>query len=322
MTLAKKVIIGTGDALSAPFLALGGAFLKFSARFNANLRASRFVLDKLGVAVLPHHYYTPVVFEDDIDVGLLTERTLPGLDLNEAQQLELVSQFKYRDELLAIPRIATRPDQYGFNNPSFKSGDAEFLYDFVRHFKPHRIVEVGSGQSSLIIEMALKQNKSEDSKYNCEHICIEPYEQPWLEKLGIQIIRKKVQDVDTSLFTKLEKNDILFIDSSHMIRPQGDVVYQYLHILPLLIDGVVIHAHDVFTPNDYLKEWIVDERRLWNEQYLLEALLTGGNRFEVLAAVNWLTHHHSDKLGDAAPVLLSEPGREPGSFWFRSRAPR
>jgi hypothetical protein len=117
----------------------------------------------------------------------------------------------------------------------------------------------------------IHQNHRDDPGYTCEHICIEPYEAQWLEKLDVTTIREPVERLDKSLFRSLEKNDILFIDSSHMIRPQGDVLFEYLEILPILQSGVLIHIHDIFTPKDYLEEWLSQEVRFWNEQYLLEA---------------------------------------------------
>jgi hypothetical protein len=110
----------------------------------------------------------------------------------------------------------------------------------------------------------------------------------------------------------LEANDILFIDSSHVIRQQGDVEHEYLRLLGLLRPGVIIHAHDIFTPRDYPAAWVLEDRGLWNEQYLLEAFLSFNDSFEVLAALNYLSHEHRDALCNACPILVKEPGREPG----------
>ena len=92
-----------------------------------------------------------------------------------------------------------------------------------------------------------------------------------LEKIGVTVIRQKVEGLGKAVFAELEKGDILFIDSSHIIRPQGDVLFEYLESLPSLNRGVIVHIHDIFSPKDYLKEWVTNEVRFWNEQYLLEA---------------------------------------------------
>lgn len=114
---------------------------------------------------------------------------------------------------------------------------------------------------------------------------------------------------------ELGAGDLLFVDSSHMIRPQGDVLTEHLQIFPRLSKGVYVHIHDIFTPKDYPNEWIVDEVRFWNEQYLLEALLTNTTRYQVVAALNYLKNNHFNKLAERCPYLTEE--REPGSFYFK-----
>ena len=145
----------------------------------------------------------------------------------------------------------------------------------------------------------------------------EAFEQPWLEELGIRIIRRRVEECEIDLFTSLDRNDILFIDSSHVIRPQGDVLFEYLEVLPLLKPGVFVHIHDIFTPRDYPHDWVVDRIRLWNEQYLLEAFLSFNTQFRVVGALNFLKYHHPDALGEQFPMIRAAiEQREPGSFWI------
>ena len=252
--------------------------------------------------------------------ALHAERALIGLNLNQAGQFKLLKEFKYRDELLAIPPEKASPATFGYRNESFPVGDAEYLYNMIRHFKPRRIVEVGSGNSTLMARLAIAKNESEDPQYTCEHICIEPYEQPWLEEIGVTVIRERVELCSPEVVSALAADDILFIDSSHVIRPQGDVVHIYLGLLSRLQQGVVVHAHDIFTPRDYLANWVLNERRMWNEQYLLEAFLSFNPAFEIIGAVNWLARNHMEKLNDACPLLVQHGG-SPGSFWFRRILP-
>lgn len=103
----------------------------------------------------------------------------------------------------------------------------------------------------LVAIAALQKNSEEQSGYQCRHVCIEPYEMPWMEQSGVEVIRARVETVDQTVFRELEAGDILFIDSSHMIRPQGDVLCEFLELLPILRKGVIVHVHDVFTPRDY-----------------------------------------------------------------------
>jgi hypothetical protein len=128
--------------------------------------------------------------------------------------------------------------------------------------------------------------------------------------------RLSVEEVDIEIFKALKKDDILFVDSSHIIRPQGDVLVEYLEILPQLNPGVIIHIHDIFTPKDYLDEFIFTNHYMWNEQYLLEALLTNTNSFKIIGAVNYLKHHYPEQLSAKCPILKDQAYREPGSFWM------
>ena len=184
----------------------------------------------------------------------------------------------------------------------------------IRLFKPKRIIEIGSGSSTLMAKNAIYKNKSESNDYICEHICIEPYEQPWLNHIGVKVIRKKVETIELNFFSSLKKNDILFIDSSHIIRPQGDVLFEYLEILPSLNEGVIVHIHDIFTPKDYLDEWFSEY--FWNEQYLLEAFLSFNKDFRIIGATNYLSHKYNVQFSEKCPVYKMQVGREPGSFWI------
>lgn len=171
---------------------------------------------------------------------------------------------------MKIFQLKTTDDlHFYFNNGAFESGDAEYWYQLIRLKKPKKIFEVGSGNSTLMAINAIRKNREENADYKCEYVCIEPYEMPWLEKTEVTVIRKKVENVDISFFSELGEGDILFIDSSHIIRPDGDVLFEYLQLLPTLKKGVIVHVHDIFSPRNYLDEWLRDDVRFWNEQYLL-----------------------------------------------------
>ena len=83
-----------------------------------------------------------------------------------------------------------------------------------------------------------------------------------------------MEECPLRLFESLRAGDILFIDSSHVIRSGNDVEYEYFEIIPRLRPGVVIHIHDIFLPLRYQEDWMRKELIFWNEQYLLEAMLT------------------------------------------------
>ena len=243
---------------------------------------------------------------------------MPGVDMNEDKQISFLQSFDYSKELRQLPvEFPGKEGVFYFNNSAFGTGDSEILYSIVRKFKPKKIIEIGSGFSTLIAKEAIQANRIEsEGQYECEHICIEPYEMPWLENAGVTLLRKKFEDVGKEIFLQLEEGDILFIDSSHIIRPQGDVLMEYLEILPLIKSGVLVHIHDIFTPRDYMDEWLYnDPVHFWNEQYLLEAFLTCNDKYRVLLAANYMFHKNYGLMSKRCPMLNEK--REPGSFWIQ-----
>jgi len=314
---AVRPVLRLFDPLIAAATALISPLVFLVCRAGKDTPLARAMLDRIGVSLIRRHYYEPVIQARDIKAPLEAERALPGVDLNGAAQLRLVDAFHFGRELEAIPVEKPAVDQFGYVNGRYGEGDAEMLYNVIRHFKPKRIVEVGSGQSTLMALLAIAANRCEDPGYECHVTCIEPFEQPWLEGLGVEVVRKCVEDCPDEVVLSLEPDDIFFIDSSHVIRPQSDVLHLFLYLLPQLRPGVLIHIHDVFVPRDYPSKWLVEDRRLWNEQYLLEAFLSFNREFEVLLAVNWLANRHWDKLKEACPMLMKKPNKQPGAFWMR-----
>ena len=276
----------------------------------------RGVMLKVGVFPIRKHYYEPLFDTEPLRLSLSNERHLPGVNLNVSGQLALLSKFDFSDELLSIPVTSKDEMTFAYQNSRFGPGDSELLYSVIRLFRPRRIIEIGSGYSTLMARVALETN-GQIGDSACEHICIEPYEEPWLEQCGAVVMRERVETVDKNIFLNLEENDILFIDSSHMMRPGGDVLCEYLEILPLLKPGVLVHIHDIFTPRDYPAAWVCDEVRFWNEQYLLEAFLSHNDSFEIVCALNYLKHNYAAEVRASFPILGDDMSREPGSFWMR-----
>lgn len=272
-------------------------------------------LMQIGVFPIRNHYYEPQFDFRESKLPLSQDRILPGIDWNTKEQLKILSTFSSSHELSNTPKTRSDTLEFHLNNGSFESGDAEYWYQLIRSIKPKRIIEVGSGHSTLMAMKAIRKNREEDSNYQCKHVCIEPYEMPWLEKTGVSVVRKKIEDVELSFFSELESNDILFIDSSHIIRPQGDVLFEYLELLPTLNKGVIVHVHDIFSPKNYLKRWVEDNVTFWNEQYLLEAFLSHNNSWKIVGALNYLHHNYYENLKLVAPFLTLD--REPGSFYIQ-----
>jgi hypothetical protein len=275
--------------------------------------------DKLKIHILYDHYYEPLINPKSVinKRSLETKRDLK-LNFDIPSQINLVNSFDFKKELIDLEKAEIKNvPKYYYQNSNFESGDSEFYYSLIRKLKPSKIIEIGSGNSTKVALHALNKNKIEFSK-EFTLTCIEPYEAPWINEVKeINLIRKKVECVDIEIFSQLSENDILFIDSSHIIRPQGDVVFEILSILPLVKKGVYIHIHDIFTPYDYCYNWLVNYRLFWNEQYILEAYLLDNPNIEIIASLNYLSHDHAEVLSEAFPNYKQRKGCDLGSFWIK-----
>ncbi|HTY19382.1 MAG TPA: class I SAM-dependent methyltransferase [Myxococcota bacterium] len=275
-----------------------------------------------GFSLLPNHYYSPVPDVHGLGDALGRRTSLPGVDLRTEAQLELLRKVcpLYAGEYAAFPDGPTGvPGQFHFANGAFERVDAEMLHLMVRHHRPARMIEVGSGYSTLVSAAACERNARDG--HPCRFVAIEP--QPndlFLRPIaGLQeLLRATLQEVGTAPFEELGEGDILFIDSSHVLKTGSDVQLLYLEVLPRLRPGVVVHVHDVFLPGEYPADWIRNEHVFWNEQYLLQAFLAFNSAFEVLLAASFLHLEHPDVLVEVFPGYSPRKHR-PGSFWMQRR---
>jgi Methyltransferase domain len=279
--------------------------------------------ERLGLHVRPVHFYEPVP-----DTRLLGPEIwekpsdMIGVDLEPDRQLDLLHDLtrRFREEYDAIPLKATdRPHGYHIDNNSFESVDGEMLYCMIRHLRPRRMIEIGSGFSTLLAAQALLRNE-EDGAPPCDYTACDPYAGPRIRQ-GVpgltRLIAEPVQSLPVSTFEPLAENDILFIDSSHVLRIGSDVQFEYLEVLPRLQPGVHVHIHDIFLPAEYPESWVRRKHIFWTEQYLLQAFLCYNRAFEVIWAGSFMHLNHPDEL--AASFRSYGPGRHPGSFWIRRR---
>jgi hypothetical protein len=278
-------------------------------------------MERMGIHIVPNHFYEPVPDTREIPEGFWEHPSeLVGIDLDEASQLALLGEFRrnYKTEYdqLSDPRWA--PAGFSLPNRTFSSVDAEILYCMIRQFKPNAVIEIGSGNSTLLSADAILKNGRETGSV-ASLVAIEPYPGEILEKgfPGLtKVIKAPVQSVPLKEFEMLRENDILFIDSSHVLKTASDVQYEYLEIVPRLKEGVIIHFHDIFLPFSYPRSWVVNELRFWNEQYVLQALLAFNRSFRILWAGNYMNHKHPLALQQAFGCY-SVHGTVPGSFWIR-----
>jgi predicted O-methyltransferase YrrM len=262
-----------------------------------------------GYHISPVHFYEPVPDTRDFPPDIFErESALAGIEMNETEQLNLLNTYhsRYKDEYSKFEYGSTSGnDAFFFGNSAFETVDAEMLYCMVRHFKPKHIIEIGSGFSTLITAKAIRQNIIENPDYHCEFICIEPYPQEWLGKIAevARIIQSRVEGLQIDVFKTLEQNDILFIDSTHVVKIYNDVCFEYLDVLPILNKGVVVHIHDVLLPRQYCRSWY-ESKLFWNEQYLLQAFMAFNTSFKVLWAGYFMHLRHSKELAKAFPSYL------------------
>jgi hypothetical protein len=282
-----------------------------------------------GFHVTPVHFYQPIPDTQSLQEELWNRPSgLAGINMNDAVQLDLLrNRFpKFREEYEQLPTKATGDrKRFYLDNGLFEGTDALVAYCMVRTLQPRRIIEVGSGFSSLLLGDAATKNA------NSALTCIEPYPQEFLRQdfpSLHSLIERKVQEIELDFFSQLQARDILFIDSSHTVKIGGDVNYLFLEVLPRLNPGVIVHVHDIFLPFDYPRDWVTGEFRFWSEQYLLQAFLAFNSEFEVLMANNYLAHRYSEDLKAAFPNLekLSAARAQSakwggGSFWMRRRPP-
>jgi predicted O-methyltransferase YrrM len=275
------------------------------------------LIERLGVFPLNDHFYEPMVRRSMLDPDWSKNRSIPGLEIDLEAQWKLLDSFDYRDELMQFLDEPSDPNGYYYDNPYFGPGDADFYYSIIRKNKPKRIVEIGSGYSTRLACAASRANETEESGSGSRVTCIEPYSNDsMLSALDIDLIRMPVEEVDIELFASLEPNDILFIDSSHMIRPQGDVLYEIQQVLPRVAPGVWIHIHDIFTPRDYPPDWLIDRMYFWNEQYVLESFLAFNRDFRVVGALNYLNSVDTERFRGRMPLVDFRPEGDTASFWI------
>ena len=291
-------------------------------------------LQRVGVTVIPNHFYWPVPDMRDLESRAWQDDSPPvGLDLNIEKQVKLARELcaRYQAEW-TFPLRAAGPTEYHYNNGLFETIDAEMAYSFVRYFKPSRIIEVGGGFSTRILAAALQANRTRDDREG-ELITVEPFPSPALKGIT-NLIARRIQDVDMDVFLSLKDGDILFLDSSHVVSVGSDVVREYLEILPRLNPGVIVHVHDIFLPSDYPRDAVLTNLCFWSEQYLLQAFLAFNPQFDVLWASSAMQQYHPEILSESFPrwehsyrdmrkdVRQYLPTRDrdrvwPSSFWMR-----
>ena len=321
------------------------ALLRFARSLRKNEQAYHWtvagfkLLQRAGISVSPNHYYWPVPDVRQLETRQWPSSAMCGIDLRWERQLRFLQGVVplYQSEL-NFPDALNGVASYHRNNGYFETVDAEIAYCMVRHFQPRRIIEIGTGFSTLLFQAALRKN-AESGGLRGELLTID-HDRQKLEaasdNFSAEVMVKPVQEVHWSVFSALREDDILFLDSSHVVGVGSDVVHEYLEILPRLNRGVLIHAHDIFLPADYPREAVLHHLCFWSEQYLLQAFLAFNHDFEVIwgssamqlfqrealeqAFPSWRTSYRNMPLEARRFIPSVDQQRVwPSSFWFRRK---
>jgi hypothetical protein len=273
--------------------------------------------------VPPGHFYSPLVDTEKLaqraSVVFGPQPPTDGIYLNLTSQLQLFHSLSEYYKDLPFDGKPQEGLRYYYENPQFSYADAIILATMIRHFKPKRIIEVGSGYSSAVM-MDVNERFFENS---IQIKFIEPFPDDIRSLLkpgdigSTDIVPLGVQEVGTDVFQTLEAGDFLFIDSTHVSKCDSDVNHHFFRILPSLKPGVFIHFHDIFYPFEYPPPWFFQENRSWNEIYILRAFLTHNSFYDIQFFNSLFFQAHRREIALKMPLFLKNSG---GSFWMRKRS--
>jgi predicted O-methyltransferase YrrM len=285
--------------------------------------ALRKVRQRYRLAFSPGHFYSPITDVAELDAQRATlwcePAQTPGIDYDDAGHERLlrdvfpplVAGFDYPEAGGDDASLTT----FHTGNSQFPTLDAKVLFAMLQHVRPRRMIEVGSGYSTLLVADVNRRFLGG----SLELTCIEPYPRAFLTQQlpGLRKLRvEPVQQTPPGVFDLLQAGDVLFIDSSHVLKTGSDLTFLATRVLPRLASGVLVHMHDIFLPDDYPPAWVLDENRAWNEQYLLQAMLAHSSRYRVVFGSNRACLRFPAL---AATCFGLAPGTRyaGGSFWFQ-----
>ena len=278
-------------------------------------------------------FYSPLPVLSDLKKNMqrwCKHSELIGIKIGTEEMKTLLTNLenKYFDEFKATPNYKEN-DKRKFG-PGSTEMDARLLYYMIRDIKPSRYIEVGSGLSTYYCSLAAKRNAEDGNPVRIT--CVEPYPYEMLYSIPqIEIIKKEVQDVELSTFEQLAAGDVLFIDSTHIVKIDGDVPYLFLEVIPRLKKGVIIHVHDISFPYNvpYPPEFYIFSRKWpWylTEAILLQAFLSYNDSYKIIASIPFLRHYDEEFLrthvsgykpiSDYKMESISQHGFPPCSIWI------
>jgi len=276
------------------------------------------------------HYHSTLPDIDEIeekkDIIFNKNKRIWEIDFNDQAQLELLRKITLHYKELPYDlknnqiKVNHSDLRYRPQKAWYRYSDVIFLFGMLMENKPNQIIEIGSGYSSAIMLDVNNLFLNNESKLTF----IEPNPERLYTLINdkdiqnVSIYKEKVQDVDINIFKKLNKNDILFIDSSHVCKIGSDLNHLLFEILPLLNSGVIIHFHDVFYPFEMPEKWVLEYKWFWNENYLLRAFLANNSNYSMIAFNSYLQIQYRDYfLKNLPECLIGED--ETGSLWIEKK---
>jgi len=265
---------------------------------------------KAGVVVLPNHYYSPVADTNELRrtrASWARRSSMLGIDVDVAKQGAALQrmvkpyELEYRGNRTYLEGAAR---SFG---PGFGYIEAQCLHGVLRALKPRKMIEVGSGVSTYCAMQACARN-AQDGGHATQITCIEPNPRAFrtiVNDKNIVLVESQVQNIDPEFFLALDAGDFLFIDSTHAVKPGGDVAYLYLEVLPRLKPGVVVHIHDIYFPYLYQRDLLTTLFQ-WSETTLLQALLTNNSRLSILFCLSQLHYDAPQILTDVFPEYVRQ----------------
>lgn len=268
------------------------------------------------------HFYSTIVNVDEIkekEEEIWKNLEIDGVndvDLNTQEQLSLVKELSKYYEEIPFKENESENLRYKFKNGMYTYTDGIVLYSMIRHIKPKRIIEIGSGYSSalmldinnLFFENSIKLTFIEPFPRRLNSLITKA------DKQTAKVLVNKVQDVSLETFKQLERGDILFVDSTHVSKCGSDLNFILFEIVPILKPGVYIHFHDIFYPFEYPKEWVYKGYN-WNENYILKAFLMNNDNYKIKLFSHYIHLHHKESFKDM-PLTYKNYG---GNIWLQKQ---
>lgn len=282
-----------------------------------------------ALTIMKDHYYSPLPSESDLNGRKYFDqvRALPGIEIDDEAILKFMTTAlqpaleRFRAWLAEEAMIA---DGFRLINGTYMAVDAHLYFATILLNRSKRIIEIGCGRSTDVAVAARRALREETGLW-VEHLCIEPYPNDALRELAvsgeIELIERRVQDVPLERFLELDEGDVLFIDSTHVLREGSDVQFEYLEVLPRLASGISVHIHDVSLPKPYPRSYI-EQGLFWNEQYFLQAYLIHNSKVRITWPGNYMMCRHPETMMAEFPEIADMravyPASEPTAFWFKT----